>query len=153
LKPDSVTGKLLGGRKPSIIVSGTDAFAKKERFSVIAHENTFADVFEVEGLFLSPAYNSRKTGWWRWKSLFPSEGKPPKYFIFEGLNEPLLAEMMSVTYDTKDPEDIKGKGNDPSISDHALDEQRYGIMAMFRPESSKEAPTAAREINDTPVDF
>ncbi len=153
LKPDSITGKLLGGRKPSIIVSGTDAFAKKERFSVIAHENTFADVFEVEGLFLSPAYNSRKTGWWGWKSLFPAEGKPPKYFIFEGLNEPLLAEMMSVTYDAKDPEDIKGKGNDPSISDHALDEQRYGIMAMFKPESKVESPSTAREISDDPANF
>ncbi|GAB1350198.1 hypothetical protein MASR1M107_24130 [Ignavibacteriales bacterium] len=151
LKNDPAVLSITGGRMPTIIVAGLDAFAKKERYSVISHENTFADVFAAEGLFLSPAFTGRKTGWWSWKSLFPSEGNPASYFIFEGLNDPLLDEMMSATYDSKDPEDIAGKGNDPSVSDHALDEQRYGIMALFKPESIQPSEPHAR--SDTPSLF
>ncbi|GMU88694.1 MAG: hypothetical protein AMXMBFR49_09020 [Chlorobiota bacterium] len=144
LTTDPVITGLLRGRVPSVIVSGRDAFAKKEKYSVVSHEATFADVFASKGIFLSPAYTGRKTGWWSWKSLFPTEEKPASYFIFEGLNVPLLDEMMSATFDSKEPEDIAGKGNDPSVADHALDEQRYGIMALFKPEAAKNNETFAR---------
>jgi phage terminase large subunit len=147
LKDDPILQVILNGRKPSIIASGTDAFAKKEKFSVISHENTFADVFASYGLFLSPAYTSRKIGWWSWKSLFPSEKNPARYFIFSGLNEPLLSEMMSAVYDAKEPEDISGRGNSPTISDHALDEQRYGIMALFKPADAPPKISLARSIS------
>lgn len=140
----AITG-LLRGRVPSVIVSGRDAFAKKEKYSVVSHETTFADVFASKGIFLSPAYTGRKTGWWSWKSLFPTEEKPASYFIFEGLNVPLLDEMMSATFDSKEPEDIAGKGNDPSVADHALDEQRYGIMALFKPEAAINNEIVARD--------
>ncbi|KAB2908525.1 MAG: phage terminase large subunit [Ignavibacteriales bacterium] len=144
LTEDPLITGLLNGRKPSLVVSGTDAFAKKERFSVVSHDNTFADVFASTGIYLTPGYTSRKAGWWAWKSLFPTEGKPPRYFIFKGLNEPLLNEMSAATYDSRDPEDISGKGNDPSVSDHALDEQRYGLMALFKPGNSKKNEITAR---------
>jgi len=144
LASDPVITGLLRGRVPSVIVSGRDAFAKKEKYSVVSHETTFADVFASKGIFLSPAYTGRKTGWWSWKSLFPTEEKPASYFIFEGLNVPLLDEMISATFDSKEPEDIAGKGNDPSVADHALDEQRYGIMALFKPEAAKTNETFAR---------
>lgn len=144
LTEDPLLKKITGGRVPRMIVSGRDAFAKKERYSIFANETTFADVFAAKGIFLSPAYTSRKTGWWAWKSLFPSEEKDPAYFIFNGCNSPLIDEMMSATFDSKEPEDIAGKGNDPAVSDHALDEQRYGIMALLRPEGTKGIETPAR---------
>ncbi len=148
LSSDPVITRLLRGRVPPIIVAGRDAFAKKERYSVASHEATFADVFASRGIFLSPAYTNRKTGWWSWKSLMPSEEKPASYFIFAGLNGPLLDEMMSATFDPKEPEDIAGKGNDPSVADHALDEQRYGIMAIFRPGQTPKNDSPARSYGN-----
>ncbi len=148
LSSDPVITRLLRGRVPPIIVAGRDAFAKKERYSVVSHEATFADVFASRGIFLSPAYTNRKTGWWSWKSLMPSEEKPASYFIFAGLNGPLLDEMMSATFDPKEPEDIAGKGNDPSVADHALDEQRYGIMAIFRPGQTPKNDSPARSYGN-----
>ena len=35
--------------------------------------------------------------------------------------------------DPKNPEDIKGRGADPTVEDHAIDEQKLGIFAMFKP--------------------
>lgn len=153
LTTDPVITGLLRGRVPSVIVSGKDAFAKKEKYSVVSHETTFADVFASKGIFLSPAYTGRKTGWWSWKSLFPTGEKPASYFIFEGLNVPLLDEMMSATFDSKEPEDIAGKGNDPSVADHALDEQRYGIMALVKPDAAKNNEIFARDGAGSDRDF
>ena len=153
LKNDPVLLSITGGKIPSMIVAGHDAFAKKERYSVVSHENTFADVFAANGLFLSPAFTGRKTGWWSWKSLFPAEGKSPSYFIFDGLNTPLIDEMMSAVYDSNDPEDIAGKGNDASVADHALDEQRYGIMALFRPEGTRKSEPLARFSDEYSTGF
>lgn len=118
-----------GGRWPDVIVSGHDAWAKKDKYSVIASNRTFADEFASEGVHLSEAALDRHNGWWSWKALLPR-----RYFVYRGLNEALLEEMTGVVADEKDPEDIQGKGNDPAVKDHALDEQRYGIMALELPD-------------------
>lgn len=112
------------GRMPEIIVSGRDAWAKRDRYAIISNEVTIADVFAEQGLYLLQADTSRKQGWWAVKGLMPN-----KFFVFKGLNNDLLSELQAVI-SGKDPEDIQGKGNDPNVFDHALDELRYGIMAM-----------------------
>jgi len=117
--------KQLSGRMPDTIVSGTDAFAKMDRFSVIESDKTFADAFMAQGLFLQPAVTDRIAGWWNWKGLMPK-----RWYVFKGMNEDLLDEMASAVADEKSPEDIKGKGRDPAVRDHALDECRYGLMAI-----------------------
>lgn len=115
-------------KKPDIIVAGRDAWASKDKYAIMANDLTWADVWEQGGLYLEPAITDRKQGWWTWKGLIPD-----KYFIFENWNEPLIEEMTSVVSDKKHVEDIQGGGNDPNIADHALDEQRYGIMAIYKP--------------------
>lgn len=129
----SIVKKLIGNRKPEMIIAGRDAFAKKDRYAFIANEKTFADIFLEFGFYLTPAVTDRKQGWWAWKSLFPK-----RYYIFKELNRPLVDEMMSVVSDPKEPEDIQGKGNDPAVSDHALDEQRYAIMSLYKPATPKQ---------------
>ena len=116
------------GRMPETIVSGRDAFAKNDRFAIVESDKTFADVFQTQGLFLQPATTDRINGWWNWKSLMPD-----RWFVFEGTNQPLLDEMAAATGDEKCPEDLKGRGNDPNVKDHALDENRYGLMAIAKP--------------------
>lgn len=115
------------GRFPDRIVSGRDAFAKQDRFAVIETDKTFADVFMEYGLFLEPATTDRVNGWWNWKGLMPD-----RWFVFNGLNGPLLDEMAAAVSDEKHPEDLKGRGNDPAVKDHAMDECRYGLMAITK---------------------
>jgi hypothetical protein len=40
--------------------------------------------------------------------------------------------------DENDVEDIKGKGNDPNVVDHACDTARYGAMAFPMPYSKND---------------
>lgn len=123
------------GRMPEFIVSGRDAFAKKDRYAVIASDKTFADVFREFGLFLREANTDRILGWWAMRDMM----KRGKWFVFDGFNQPLLDELVGAVRDDKQPEDLMGRGNDPSVPDHSLDEERYGVMAVFRP--AKPAPT------------
>jgi len=135
------SNKFTKGRKPSLIVSGLDAFAHKDRYSILANDKTFADMFMKEQLILLPAVTDRKNGWWAWKSLMPD-----RFYIFKHSNNDLIREMESVISDSKHVEDIQGKGNDPNVSDHALDSVRYGIMSIFKPiEQEKEHKPGERE--------
>lgn len=115
------------GRMPETIVSGRDAFAHNDRYAVQATEKTFAEVFQEHGLFLEPATLDRINGWWNWKGLMPDH-----WFVFKGMNEPLLDEMAAAVSDERVPEDLKGRGNDPEVKDHALDETRYGLMSIHK---------------------
>jgi hypothetical protein len=128
------------GRQPNFIVSGTDAFAKKDRHAIIAHELTFSDVFRRHGLNLTPAKTDRVLGWMVTKQLMRSE----KFFYFNGFNDDWKEEVIAAEHDEKNPEDIKGKGNDPNVSDHALDEDRYGNMSLFQPVKREEDEPVAR---------
>jgi len=142
--PASDIYRLTNGRsaKGIRIVSGTDAFAKKDRFAIISNEKTFSDVFNSYGLYLEPATTDRIQGWWNWKGLIPN-----RYFVFDKYNRPLINEMTAVVSEPKYPEDIKGRGNDAEISDHALDEQRYGLMAIREPERIEVDPRPEWLIN------
>lgn len=139
--------KLTGGKKPELNISGRDAWARRDRYSILASEKTFADVFLEHGLHLTPAVTDRIPGWWAWKSLFPD-----RYLLFKSLNEPLLKQMTSIESDPKNVEDIQGKGNDREVEDHAIDEQRYGIMSLYTPIKKSSEPDANPGRDDTQRD-
>lgn len=67
-----------------------------------------------------------------------------KWFYFKGYNDALIEEITAAEHDDKNPEDIKGRGNDPDVSDHALDENRYGIMSLFKGIVVKEKEKVSR---------
>lgn len=120
--------KYTQGRFPSVIVSGKDAWARKDRHAVIASEKTMADAFQTAGLFLQPATTDRKQGWGSLKAVMPKH-----YFIFDGFNQPLVDQLLTTLSDEREPEDIQGKGNDPKVEDHAIDDARYGHFALYQP--------------------
>lgn len=121
----SVIRRLLRDRKPEFIVSGRDAWAKQDRYAIIASDKTFADIFAEHGLHLIPATTDRIPGWWAVKSLIPD-----RFYIFDHFNTHLLDEIGAAVADDKDVEDLKGRGNDPEVSDHALDMLRYLVMSL-----------------------
>jgi hypothetical protein len=124
--------KWTAGRMPSMMVADPSAWAKKDRFSVMASDVAFADVMRAHGLHFAPGMNDRVTGWWNLRKLMPKN-----FFVFEGYNDDLLEEMTAVVADEKHPEDIEGGGNDPNIADHALDELRYAAAAAFDPSKAR----------------
>lgn len=107
------------------IIAGKDAFAHRDRYAIVNSEVTFAEIFAQAGMYFTPATTMRKQGWWAMKQLI----KDGKFKVFDGLNNPTLDEMFAVESDKRDPEDIKGKGNDKNVLDHALDETRYLIVS------------------------
>ncbi len=117
------------GRLPSLFVAGHDSWAEHTKLEIIGEELTYADLFQKEGIILERAVTSRVTGWGAWNNLM-DEGK---WFVFDGLNDPLIDEMMAAEHDDIDVNDIKGRGNDPEVSDHALDDERYNVMASYKP--------------------
>jgi phage terminase large subunit len=125
---DSVLYPILNGRTPRLIVSGKDAWAKQDRYAILANDLTFADVFSSKGLYLTPAVTDRVAGWWAWKSYIPD-----RFLIFNNFNKPLIEQMTAVVTDKRNVEDIEGRGNDPNVEDHSLDECRYGIMSLYKP--------------------
>lgn len=125
------------GRQPSLIVSGHDAWAKHTRLAIIGEELTYDDMFQAKGWVLQRAVTDRVNGWGALCNLM-MEGK---WFYFDGLNEPLIEEMQGAEHDDKDPNDIKGGGNDASVPDHALDDERYNVMSTFKPSQQQPKPT------------
>lgn len=115
--------KYTEGRFPKYIVSGTDAFAKKDRYAIVSDDATFADKWYEEDsrLYLERANTDRINGWMTVKEYFRFN----QVFIFRGHCESLIEEVVAAPTDEKDPDDIQGKGNDPTVSDHNLDMFRY----------------------------
>lgn len=132
--------KYTQGRRPDYTVSGLDAWAHKDRYALIAHERTLADLFADVGMPLMRAITDRIPGWWAWKNLMPN-----RYFVFKDHNKPLLDELGSAIADDRNPEDIQGRGNDPRVADHALDESRYMVMAATTVSRPIEQPITARD--------
>jgi hypothetical protein len=120
--------KWTNGRMPDKIVSGHDAWAKQDRWAVMSSDKTMADVFADNGLYLQKAATDRHNGWGALKAAMPAQ-----YKIFNGLNSKLVDQLSSVLGDEDDPEDIQGRGNDSAVPDHALDDARYGCMAIYKP--------------------
>jgi len=117
------------GRMPDLIVSGRDAFFKKDKFAIKRTEKTYADIFQENGLFLQEAVTDRLLGWWAMKQYMHNK----KYYLFKRFNEPLIDELIAAQHDDDHPEDLQGTGNDINVPDHAIDCNRYGIMALPAP--------------------
>jgi len=127
------------GRLPDYTVAGRDAFAKLDKNAIQSNEDTVESYFTAAGIPLSQGNDGSGTripNWWTWKSLIPD-----KYFIFKGLgNNVLTTQMTAVESDKRNPEDIQGAGNDPTVEDHALDEQKLGIAALSKPQARNKQP-------------
>lgn len=121
------------GRMPDFIVSGTDAFAKKDMYAINRTEMTFSDIFRDNGLLLQGAVTDRVIGWWAVKQ-YMQKGM---FHYFEDLNEDLLDEISALQTDEDNVEDIAGKGDDPNVTDHASDTLRYLVMALPYPFATK----------------
>jgi len=130
------------GRMPRMIVADPAAWAKKDKWAIESSQMTFADICRNEGLALQRGLNDRVQGWWALKDMMGRkdtkivngvEVQTPKYFVFKGLNQSYINEITAAIGDDKNPEDIQGRGNDPAVSDHSLDEERYKIMAIYKP--------------------
>jgi hypothetical protein len=117
------------GRLPKFVAAGHDAFYSKDRHAITKSDLTWQDIFKEYDLKLIRAKTDRVPGWWAWKDLI-SRGI---YQVFDNYNNSLIEEMISGQHDEKDVEDLLGRGNDETVPDHALDEQRYGIMAQYKP--------------------
>jgi phage terminase large subunit len=122
--------KFTGGRRPQLIVSGHDAWARKDRYAVIASDKTLADVFAMNELFLDRATIDRANGWGALIAAMPDQ-----YKIFRYYNIDLVDQLTTTLTDERKPFDIQGCGNDPKVPDHALDDARYGHMALWEPQS------------------
>lgn len=138
-----------GGRMPKTIVSDPSAWAKKDKFAISNNEMTFADVMRQEGIALLRGVNDRIQGWWAMKDMMTrretreingKEIEIPKYFVFKRYNTPFVDELNATIGDDNRPEDIQGRGNDPAVSDHCIDEERYKIMAIYKPRKKPEDP-------------
>lgn len=133
------------GRKPKFITSGHDAWAKHEHLAIQGKELTYAELFRQKDLVLVHAVRDRVVGWGAWKNLMQRH----KWFYFENLNEPLVDEIQGAEHDENDVEDIKGRGNDPEVPDHAIEEERYSVMASFAPAEREPEPTGiAKKMRD-----
>lgn len=117
------------GRMPDLIVSGVDAFHRRNKYEVESNESTVSDHFRDEGLHLQPASTARVPGWMAMKDLM-NQGR---FYVFTTFNQPFLEEVIAAVADDKNKEDILGRGNDPDVSDHALDDCRYNIVATTTP--------------------
>jgi len=124
------------GRMPSRIVSGHDAWQRKERWTSTPNELTWERIWRTMGLYLTRANTSRVNGWWTWKGIIRSK----QWVYFDGYNDDLIEEMVAASHDDKFPEDISGRGNDGSVSDHTLDECRYSVMSLVKPIKAIEEP-------------
>jgi len=123
------------GRTPNFFIAGKDAWAQKDRYAIHQSELDFAGVFQSHGMMLQPAVTDRINGWGTLRNLMSD-----RFFVFKGYNDPFLDEIVSVMADEKVPEDIQGRGNDPKVKDHALDNVRYGCMALYVPHAKKDQP-------------
>jgi len=149
--------KFTDGKMPRTIVADPSAWAKKDRYAMQNNEMTFADAMRNEGIYLLRGLNDRIQGWWALKDMMTrrvdkvtEDGKTikiPKYFVFDIYNKPFIDELTSAVGDDNNPEDISGRGNDSKVSDHALDEERYKIMAIYKPKK-KVVPDAPQWVLD-----
>lgn len=129
-----------------MVVADPSAWAKKDKYAMYNNEMTFEDACRNEGVYLQKAVNDRVQGWWALKDVMTRKldieinGKiisSPQYYVFDIYNKPFIEELIAAIGDEHNPEDIQGRGNDPNVSDHALDEERYKIMAIYKPIDKK----------------
>jgi hypothetical protein len=131
--------KYLSGRMPEMWVCGLDAWVKHTQLAIKGEEITYADFFLKKGIVLQRAVTDRLNGWGMMNNLMETG----RWFFFDGLNDALVDEIQAAEHDELRPDDIKGRGNDPEVSDHSLDDERYNVMATTVPRERKQTATAS----------
>lgn len=138
--------KWTNGRLPSYIVSGSDAFNRKNKRDIYAHDVTWKDVFRERGLYLArtdTGSGSRRRGYHAMQMLLHYEysvesnefTKLPKLRFFRGACKSTLDELRELEGSEYDPEDVK---QGPEVADHAYDETRYAIMGAATPMAAED---------------
>jgi hypothetical protein len=127
------TFKWTNGRMPEEVFSGWDAFPQETKKVIHGEEVFYRDLFRAQGIELQRAARERETGWGAIRDLMERR----LWFVFDRYNEPFIDELLAADHDELNPNDIRGRGNDPEVADHALDEERYRIMATWKPTSKK----------------
>lgn len=128
------------GRIPKIIISGHDAWARKDKNAILANDTTWEQMFGSVGLYLQKAVTDRVPGWQMVKQMM----RHNKFYYFEGYNDSAVEEIIAAEHDDNDVEDIKGRGNSSEVQDHFLDEFRYMAMSFYTPVKHKEPEIVSR---------
>jgi hypothetical protein len=115
-----------GGRRPSVIICDPSMFVKRRLSEVI--NNSPADIFSQNGLYLTRGANERVAGW---RVLNDALLKRTLY-AFAGWTENLCRTMPSLPRDRRNPEDI-----DTKSEDHAADALRYLMMYAYKASKPK----------------
>lgn len=96
-----------------------------------------AEVFARNGVFLTPADNSRIPGWNAIRARLRGEEKPMLYFFATCIDT--IRTLPAVQHDINKPEDVDTEGED-----HAIDETRYASMSRPWTETKPADPQKAR---------
>jgi len=156
-------------RLPEYVIAGKDAFHRKSRYAIQAHEVTLADLFwDKYGINLVECITDRKLGamaltsalayrldddtgkYTKYPNLFfatykrPKEKNPDEY---ETVNvcKSTIEEITALKSDEHDPEDIDRSGD---VEDHAFDKTKYMLLGSNKPVERKSDVTKLYEHSD-----
>jgi hypothetical protein len=115
-----------GGRRPSIIVCDPSMFVRRRLSEVI--NNSPADIFRQNGLYLTRGANERIAGW----RVVNDALLKQRVYAFSGWTENLCRTMPSLPRDRRNPEDV-----DTKSEDHAADALRYLMMYAYKASEQK----------------
>ena len=144
---------LTRGRMPEMVIADPAAWHKRDQHAEVPSEKTFADYMEAAGFTIEKGLNDRLSGWANMVTFM--EERHPKtkdylYKVFDKYNEPFIEQIISAVSDEKIPGDLEGKGREPSLHYHCLDEERYRLMRIVNPDmpAYDDDPAWLREIKE-----
>jgi hypothetical protein len=109
------------GRRPSIVICDPSMFTKRRLNSTI--NNSPADIFAQNGLYLTRGANERIAGW----RVINDALVKKRLFVFDGWCDNLCRTMPALPRDRKNNADV-----DTKSEDHAADALRYLMMYAAR---------------------
>lgn len=146
---------LTRGKMPDYVVSDPAAWAKRDLNAITEDNRTFADFMEQAGFRMEKGLNDRLTGWANMVTMMEQKDErtgKPKYFVFRNYNEPFLEQIVAAVGDEKVPGDLEGRGRDPKLPYHCLDEERYRLMAIAFPDQMDRPKTELERIVDDEIE-
>jgi len=143
---------LTRGRIPEYVIADPAAWAKRDQYALTEDQRTFADFMEQAGFVMFKGLNDRPTGWANMVTMMEQKEEKtnePKYKVFKNYNEPFEEQLIAAISDEKVPGDLQGRGRDPKLHYHCLDEERYRLMAISFPEALERPKTQLeREVEE-----
>ena len=117
------------GRMPTQIFADPSMWVKRRLDE--QNSKSPADVFQAEGLHLTPANNDRVNGWRVCREALTRKA----FKVFRGWNDAFLRTVPALPRDTRNPEDV-----DTSADDHAADGWRYCMVHTYKPRKLEAKP-------------